>query len=300
MKCSWLNPGGESWNSLAIHRHIGCKCCWILSDHSASGSARSSLNLGFLSTIWGWVKTYEITIVGRLTGYGKYYVIKFLMFSAHQSKLFLIFFDELMNSRQWTKNLALNWLLSLWMTSFPSNMCCWSPTLLLYHWHVLIACCAHDMSLRSSFSVFQPSLWICIYFFETEYFECGVPSCVCASSCCTERYKLLWGFVFPVLSPCWFAEIRLAEHWYVWHCLTLCGYVWQKILATEFKQRAFLPVQREFLPVPWGDGSVRCDAHAIRSSLQPFSEDVGIRSHGHKDHKDHKDRSSVFFHFYIE
>ena len=158
MKCSWLNPGGESWNSLAIHRHIGCKCCWILSDHSASGSARSSLNLGFLSTIWGWVKTYEITIVGRLTGYGKYYVIKFLMFSAHQSKLFLIFFDELMNSRQWTKNLALNWLLSLWMTSFPSNMCCWSPTLLLYHWHVLIACCAHDMSLRSSFSVFQPSL----------------------------------------------------------------------------------------------------------------------------------------------
>ena len=54
------------------------------------------------------MKLHEITIVGRLTGYGKYYVIKFLMFSAHQSKLFLIFFDELMNSQQWTKNLALN------------------------------------------------------------------------------------------------------------------------------------------------------------------------------------------------
>lgn len=157
-----FHPGGESWNSLAIHRHIGCKCGWILSDIYNHSADRVNGEVKFESWIFkhylGGVKTYEITIVGRSTGYGKYYVIKFPMFSARQSKLFLIVFDELMNSRQWTKNLALNWLLSLWMTSFPSNMCCWSPTLLLYHWHVLIACCAHDMSLRSSFSVFQPSL----------------------------------------------------------------------------------------------------------------------------------------------
>lgn len=64
-----------------------------------------------------------------------------------------------------------------------------------------------------------------------------------------------------VLSPCWFAEIRLAEHWYVWHCLTLlAGMFDQKILASEFQQRAFLHISAssaaEFLPVPWGDASV--------------------------------------------